>query len=158
MRRICVPTLASLFVLTAFACGEGDPAITAISVNPSTVAPGGEVTLTVTIENFNLVNPDDHGGGHGLRAAQHDHGDEAAAEGEYPDEGHFHVYLNSVEENPVLVNCPDHCKHSAFAESVRLSIPETTDAGQHTIIARLNDNSHAILTPHIMATVGLTVE
>ncbi|MEQ9538997.1 MAG: hypothetical protein RIU46_19765 [Deltaproteobacteria bacterium] len=148
-------TAAALALVFAAGCGQADPMLHAVTVSPATVAAGEDLTLTVDLENFDLVNPDGHA--HGLRAADesHEHGE---ADGDYPSEGHFHVYMDSVEQNPLMINCPDHCMHSAFAKEVRARIPDGTAAGMHTIIVRLNDNSHMTLTPHIKAEATFTVQ
>ncbi len=156
MMKATLPTTAALALLFAVGCGGADPELHSVTVSPASVAAGADLTLTIDIANFDLVNPDEHTA-HGLRAAdgEHEHGE---ADGDYPSEGHFHVYMDSVETNPLMLNCPDHCKHPGFAKEVRARIPDGTEAGMHTIIVRLNDNSHMTLTPHIMTTATFTVE
>ncbi len=152
-------TIVPLAALTLIACGStADPSISAMTVSPAMVAAGGELTVNVTVDNFELKNPDDHGGSHGLRAAEeegHMHGE---SDGDYPGEGHFHIYMDSVDENPLQLNCPDHCKHPGFAGTVRAKIPDDATAGAHKLILRLNDNGHMTLTPHIMATADFMVQ
>lgn len=154
MNRLFVQIATLALVLGA--CGSPDPELQSVTVTPSTVAAGEDLTLAIALEHFDLRNPDD-AGSHGLRAADGEHGDDEAS-GDYPSEGHFHVYQDTVETNPLMINCPEHCKHPGFAKEVRARIPEDTAAGEHTIIVRLNDNGHRTLTPHIMATATFTVQ
>lgn len=156
MMKAFLPMVGSAALLFVVGCGAADPELHSVTVSPATVAAGEDLTLAVDIENFDLVNPADHTA-HGLRAADGDH-EHGEAEGDYPSEGHFHVYMDSVEMNPLMLNCPEHCAHTGFAKEVRARIPDGTAAGMHTIIVRLNDNSHRTLTPHIEAQATFTVQ
>jgi hypothetical protein len=145
-----------LGLLLAIGCGSNPPpAITSLSVNPAEVAPGGETTLTVVLENFQLRDPDAQTA-HGLRAASEDEHGEGEA-GDYPDGGHFHVYLDSVETNPLLNNCPDYCEHPGFSNSIRLKIPDDAIPGSHQLILRLNADTHMFLVPEIEKSTPLTI-
>lgn len=150
-------TLVALPLL--FACGSGDPpVIHSVTVNPTEVAPGEETTLTVDIANFELRPPSDHGADHsGLQPAEEEHMHGEGEHGDYPDGGHYHVYLDSVESNPLMINCPDHCKHPAFAASVRVKIPDDASPGMHDVIVRLNMDDHKFLDPPIQHKATLTV-
>ena len=154
MRAAILSAPAVLLVLTA--CGSADPSIASVTVTPATVAAGDQISINVTVADFDLVSPDD-AHAHGLRAAEgeHEHGEAA---GDYPSEGHFHVYFDSIEENPLLLNCPTYCKHPGFAPTVTSTVPNDATAGAHKIIILLNDNSHMTLTPHIRGEATLTVQ
>lgn len=139
------------------ACSSPDPSITAVTVDPTVVAPGGEITVSITVADFDLRDPSEVGGGsHGLRAA--DEGSEHGEAGDYPSEGHFHVYFDSIEENPLQLDCPDYCMHPGFTPSVRATISSSTAVGMHKVIVLLNNNGHMTLTPHIRGEADLTVQ
>lgn len=142
--------------LLLLACGQSDPAITTFTVSPATVSPGDTLTIDVAVENFRLVDPD--GGGHGLRPANEDgHGD---GDGEplITSEGHFHIYMDSTDTNPLLFDCPSHCKHAGFYNPLSVTTPTTATAGSHKLILRLNANDHRTLTPHIKAEATIMVQ
>lgn len=156
MRAAILSTSAMCLLLTA--CGSADPSITSVTVTPATASAGAQFTLNITVADFDLVNPDEHGGGHGLRAAEGADGHGEAAEGDYPSEGHFHVYFDSIDENPLKLNCPMHCKHPGFGPTVTSTVPNDATAGEHKIIVLLNDNTHKTLTPHIRGEATITVQ
>ena len=142
-------------LLLAIGCGSNEPpVISSVSLNPVEVAPGGETTLTVVLENFELRSPDAETG-HALRPAAEDHGEGEASD--YPDGGHFHVYFDSVETNPLLLDCPDYCEHPGFANSVRVKTPDDALPGAHELILRLNADNHTFLVPEIEMHVDLTI-
>ncbi len=151
MNTKIVGTFAGLLLLVG--CGGGDPAVTSVAFTPNTIQAGDEGTLTVEVENFTLREPGPEPG-EALHAAEET---EAGKSGDYPDGGHFHVYLDSVEENPIPLNCPDYCEHPGFTPTNKLRIPATTTAGSHTIIVRLNNDDHTFLNPPIQNTAMITV-
>ncbi|MEQ8977281.1 MAG: hypothetical protein RL846_05100 [Deltaproteobacteria bacterium] len=142
--------------LICASCSSPDPAITAVTVNPSVVAPGGEIIVSVTVADFELRDPRDVGGSHGLRAA--DDGNEHGDATDYPSEGHFHVYFDTIEANPLQLDCPDYCMHPGFTPNVRATISSSAAVGLHEVIVLLNNNAHMTLMPHIRGTADLTVQ
>ncbi len=127
--------------------------ITSFTVTPASAPAGTDVTVSVTVENFELREPTIEEG-LALRAA-HDVG--PGEEGAYPEGGHFHVYLDSTETNPMFIDCPDYCEHGASKSPARARIPEDEMPGEHTVIVRLNNDVHEFLRPEIEATASLTV-
>ncbi len=135
-------------------CGSSEPpAVVSVSVTPS-VAAGDDATITIAVDHFELRPPSDHMAS-GLRPADEGAGDAEA--GDYPDGGHYHVYLDSTEVNPLMINCPEHCKHPAWQTMVRARIPAHATAGEHKLIVRLNNDGHAALVPHIENETTFTV-
>lgn len=150
-----IPLLSAVLLSTGVlvACGGGDPTIS-ISASPTTLASGQTTTLTVSVENFELRDPGSHQ--HGLTTAQtHDHGDDHGddhahgddAEDYLPDAGHYHVYLDSTEVNPMMM---------AWRETVELTV--TASAGPHRLIVRLNGDDHRFLRPEVKAHIDITVQ
>jgi hypothetical protein len=144
---------SSLLILVLSACGSPPPEITTVTVTPGEVPQGGEATLIVSVANFELRDPATHMHS-GLRPA-HDEGE--GNEGEYPDGGHFHVYLDSTDVNPLNVDCPDYCNHAAFNQTVRVTIPLDVQPGTHQLIVRLNNDGHLTLKPAIQGEASLLV-
>ena len=120
-------------------------ALLAFDIEPASVAAGADVTATVEVENFMLVEPegghDDHG--------HDDHGhDDHGAEAD-DNSGHVHVYLDDLMTNPVAM---------VGSTSFSITIPDGTAAGAHTLIARLHRADHTILDPEVSMEADLTVE
>ncbi len=133
-------------------CGSSDPPeMTSVTVSPASVQRGTDVTVNVTVANFELRMPAEE---EALTAAEEEI---APATGDYPDGGHFHIYLDDLETNPMLVNCPDYCDDSAFMTSVRARVPDDATAGSHMVIVRLNNDFHMFLNPQIKGQAPLMV-
>ncbi len=129
-----------------FACGDDPvPTVTA-SLDSTTFTSGSTVTLTLTTTDFELRAP---GGQHALRAAADGHDGHETADGDkhIVNAGHFHVYLDSTTENPILQG------HKS-----PVSFPVVATPGAHKLIVRLNDDSHKFLVPEVMAHVNVTVQ
>ena len=74
MHRLAILMSVTTLAVGAAACDEDDEPITpptlSVTASPTSFAPGGETTLSITVTDFNLVDPATHGhDGHG-----HDHG------------------------------------------------------------------------------------
>jgi len=140
-----------LGMILAAACGEDHPAPTvSATVTPQTFVSGSTVTLSVMTTHFDIRNPANGGHQHGLRAAagdheDHDHDDHGHVE--YPTAGHYHVYLDSTEVNPLVMG---------YENSIDFLV--TATAGPHKLIIRLNEDSHAFLVPEIKTEVSITVQ
>lgn len=128
--------------LTLAACGShGDPAITSVTIEPTTVAPGGTVTMTVVTENFELDEPSHSHLASKQQALRTQHGDEEHR-------GHLHIYLNTTEENPLV---------QSVMTRFPVVIPAETATGAHQLIVRLHGGDHRIIQPETKTTVDLTV-
>jgi hypothetical protein len=144
-----------LFGLLSFAlagCGSDPPVITSLTLDPVMVARGADVNVSIAVSNFELRAPQEES--HALRAADTGGHEE---DGDYPDGGHFHVYLDDTETNPMLIDCPDYCEHGASTSPARARIPDDAAVGAHKVIVRLNDDHHEFLKPEITAEATLTV-
>lgn len=120
------------------------------TVSPSTFVSGSTVTVTVTTTDFEIRNPAGAAHQH-LRAAQHDHSDHDNHDDhdshEVVTEGHYHVYLDSTDVNPLGMG---------YEETIDIVV--TATPGAHKLIIRLNDDSHAFLQPEVKTEVAITVE
>lgn len=117
----------------------GDPVITSVIVNPTTMAAGDTVEMTVDGEHLGE-----------LEEVSMDTGMEEEGEEEsHCPGGHFHVYLDDLETNPITMQ---------EAKTFPLVIPEGTTAGAHTLIVRLHNKDHIIYEPQVTKDVSITVE
>lgn len=123
------------------ACGDGDPAIVSVTANPTTVAAGGTIQMTVVLENVELEAGEAE---HALtqRALRVAHGDEEAGV-------HLHTYLDDLESNPLA---------QTSSTSYAIVIPQATATGAHQLIVRLHGADHTILEPQVTSAVGITVQ
>jgi hypothetical protein len=145
-----------LALVSAAACGSDPSPTIAVTADRTSFTSGSTVTFTVTVTDFELRDPASTAhSGHALRAA-HDtsgHGltptHEAGADGEHylTDGGHYHVYLDSTDVNPIRMSWQP-----------TLSMAVTASAGPHRLIFRLNGDDHRFLVPEIKAEVAVTVE
>lgn len=136
--------LASIGLLacSTAACG-GDPRIVSVTANPSTIAAGGTITMTVVLENVDDVHSDEHA----LTARALVAADDEAHEEE---EGvHIHTYLDSTDVNPLA---------QTSSTTYPVVVPAATAAGAHQLIVRLHNGDHTIITPEVKASVGVTVQ
>jgi hypothetical protein len=131
--------LALCFALAALvACHEDEPPPTvALSIDPTTIMSGGTTRLRVTVENFELI---EEGHAHDASTDEHTH------EGDVPRQGHYHIYLDTTEENPLLM--------SAAAEA---DLMITAAPGEHKLIARLSDLEHRTITPEVRDEATITI-
>ena len=121
-----------LFFITA--CGGDEPPTISIAVTPTAFGTGGQTTLTVTVTHFSLVDPSHT---HALTTA--DHVDVEESNGTLTaSEGHYHVYLDTTEQNPLLM---------AWTPQVQVSVEGSP--GPHQLIVRLNANDHRFLKPEV---------
>jgi hypothetical protein len=106
-----------------------------VSGAPTTIVSGDEITVSVTTTNFELRDPEGH--------THEDHGDPGEDDLEFRSGGgscggHYHVYLDSFEVNPLLM---------AWEEEQAVTVEG--DNGDHEIMVRLNGDDHKILDPDI---------
>lgn len=134
--------LAALAV-AATACGGEDAPTVMVSSSKTTLASGDSTTLTVTVTNFELRDPS----AHALTVADTGHEHEATGETVTSDGGHYHVYLDSTDENPLKM---------AWTPTVDVTV--TASVGVHQLIVRLNADDHRFLVPEVEDHVDITVE
>ena len=140
--------LATSFIL---GCGhEHHPTVSA-TLTPTTFASGSTVTLNVETTDFEIRNPADVGHQH-LRVASgddhnHDHGHDHGGDELTANAGHYHVYLDSTDVNPIT---------QGYKPEIQFVV--TATPGAHKLIIRLNDDSHAYLKPEVRAEIDITVE
>jgi hypothetical protein len=137
-----------LVALTLFltACGhehEPPPQILSFDVKPLEVKPGDALHMTVKTAHFTLVPDDDSDSADSVLV--HAEG----ANGSSPNSGHFHVYLDDRETNPLLMPA---------TESFDCTLPTTVTPGQHTLIVRLHSQDHLIIRPEVSSEFALTVD
>jgi hypothetical protein len=138
--------MAMVLALGATACDdhaeETPPPNIDISISPATIEQGGTLTLTVETTNFELV---DVSGEHhdALKSSPQSegHGDGGAVP-----RGHYHVYVDSTDETPILMS---------GAHTVDLVIDATV--GSHELIVRLQDLSHRIIEPEVLDSAPFSV-
>lgn len=134
------PRIALLSLFCLAACGSNpppaDPTDAAADVAPrlsATVTPasapaGTPFRLMVTIENFELVNPQ-------------------TMPGVFPGKGHFHYQLDTASTYT-----------AAWATGVNVPTPASTSPGLHTIRLWLVDGRHQPITPLVETTLTVTIE
>lgn len=150
MRRVLPLCLLPALALAVTGCPDADgheqcdtPTIS-VEAEPTTIASGDDVTLTVTVDNFMLMDPE----------GEHMHGDLRPDDTQFRHdgyegacEGHYHVYLDDLMTPPLLM---------AWDEVVDVTVD--ADVGEHELFVRLNDNGHKIIEPEIVDAVTITVE
>ncbi len=115
-------------------CGDStgssnDPTVNAL-LAPSTVAAGGDVTITITTEHFTLELPSGQPNAKG--------------------HGHYNVYLdNATGGNYLIVDA---------GGSTQVTIPLATIAGLHTLKVQLYNNDSSPLAPAAFSVANLTVQ
>lgn len=135
-------TTLLLMTLAAQACGSSDPTVTA-SASPASFGSGQSTTLTVEVDAFELRDP---AAAHTLTGAD-THQQSDSEGGVTADGGHYHVYLDSTDVNPLKM---------AWTPSLELTV--TATPGAHTLIIRLNADDHRFLVPEIKSTIDITIE
>ena len=144
--------VTTLFVsaLIGVACGDDPMPTVSATVSPSTFVSGSTITLTVTTTDFEIRDPAGAAHQH-LRVAEEGHGGHDDHSGHDSHEtataGHYHVYLDSTDVNPLRMG---------YEETIDLVV--TATPGAHKLIIRLNDDSHAFLMPEVKTEVAITVE
>jgi len=108
--------------------GQGTPTIS-MTVNPTTMAAGSTVQASVTVTNFNLVDPNTH-------------------MTDVAGQGHYHIYLDAQTNYLVAGQTPQ----------IAVKIPAGTSAGAHTLRVSLSDNKHVALAPPVDETIDITVQ
>lgn len=137
-RKLSIRAALVIFAVTA-ACGAEKPHPTlSAEASPTTVAAGGTTMLTVAVTDFELLPPAGEG--------QEGHGAGGDAD---PNKGHYHVYLDSLETNPIAQD---------YRTPYELTIPAGTGAGAHTLIVRLNHVDHRFIVPEVKDSIGITVQ
>ena len=116
-------------VIDAGARADAGPVPTlAVTATPETVPAGESVTLTVEVDNFEIVNP-------------------MTMPGVEPGKGHFHYKLDTAATYT-----------AAWTPSVTFSIGSATPAGEHTINVWLVNGAHINIDPPTSRTATVTVE
>lgn len=100
----------------------------AVTATPTTVAAGGSVTLAVSVENFEIVDP-------------------RTMSGVMPGKGHFHYQLDTAAMYT-----------AAWNAQVVAPIPAATPPGPHVINVWLVNDNHVDIEPPTYATVTITVQ
>jgi hypothetical protein len=136
----CMRNLAFATALALAACSS-DPPTLSVTASPTTLRSGEKTTLSIAVENFELVDPARHAA---LRVAHE--GDPHAAPELTASSGHYHVYLDTTEENPI---------YQGFVDAPEVTV--TASAGPHLLIVRLSAEDHRTLVPEIKAEVGITI-
>ena len=138
MKRHTILTIAlAATALLGFAgCSEElePPEILNFTVTPDTMNAGDTITGDVETLNFELAS---HAGGD----AGDVHHDGNA--------GHFHVYLDDLMTNPLVM--PDE-------NPFEIPMPVDATPGQHSLIVRLQNLDHTILEPQVTFTATITVQ
>ncbi|MBM4356592.1 MAG: hypothetical protein FJ096_00625 [Deltaproteobacteria bacterium] len=118
------------------ACTKGAPTLD-LTVTPTTFALGEAAKATIATTNFEL------------KADDHDEGEDAHAHDVDPHEGHFHLYLDSLETEPL---------YQSYLPSLDVLITAAqAKPGEHVLIARLHTLDHKILEPQVKDTVTITL-
>jgi hypothetical protein len=135
-------SILALLPILCLAAACGDSAATVVDAGPDastaptlavtasseTVPAGGSVTLTVEVENFEIVNP-------------------MTTPGVEPGKGHFHHQLDTA---PAYT--------AAWTPSVTVPIGNATPPGEHTIDVWLVTGNHVDIEPPTHTPVTITVE
>lgn len=105
-------------------------ACVAATVNPTTVPPGGGVTVDVEVGNFILEEP--------------------VGQPNQVGHGHYHIYLDGAVGTNYL--------ESGAADPVDIVIPAATAVGAHTLRVSIGDNGHVPLSPAVETILDITVQ
>ena len=143
----CVP-FALLLTLTGCSdpCADAEPPeLNEFSVSPADPSAGDTVSLSLTVSHFTLTGHEDGADDHDH---DHDHGDDHSEQTSCS-AGHVHIYLDEIEGDLLGM---------VATENSDLLIPSSITAGSHTLIARLQDESHAALVPEVTASFDITVQ
>lgn len=128
----------------AFGCSQDPPTLQA-SAQPTTFPQGSSTTLTITTTNFELVSPTEvHA--HLTRALTVAHEAEDEGPSEQTNSGHYHVYLDSYEIDPIL---------QGYQTSQAVTVHGK--AGPHKLIVQLQGEDHKILEPPVRAEIPITL-
>ncbi len=139
-RNLGLILAASTFV---FACGDTPAPTVSISVSPDRFPNGGSTQVSVAVTDFELATED---GTHHSGAESHqEEGTETG--GDIVRTGHYHIYLDSLDTNPL--------KMSSEA-SIQLTV--TATVGAHSLIVRLHGLDHRIIEPQITDEAAITLE
>ena len=147
MSRLLLLPLFAVFLSACpeSSCPEGDPAILSFTVEADTVTAGEALSATLELQDFELGEHEDmEMDDDDMADDDDDMGEDAECHG-----GHAHVYLDSLEVNPLAM--PEML-------TFEVTIPADTTPGEHTLIARLHNEDHTILEPQVTAEVTVTVE
>jgi hypothetical protein len=142
MRTKHLLVLGPLTVLPACPAAEEEECTPTISVSadPTTFASGESTALTIEVTDFHLEAPAERlPTDPSLR-----HGDEGYASA---CEGHYHVYLDDLESEPLLQG------HESPVDVV-----VDAAAGPHELLVRLNGNDHKIVEPEVVDSVEISIQ
>jgi hypothetical protein len=134
-------TRALALATLALAACSADPPTLSATASPTTLRSGEKTTLTLAVENFELVDPARRAA---LRAAHE--GEPHAGDERSASSGHYHVYLDTTEENPI---------YQGFRTDPEVTV--TASVGPHVLVVRLAGEDHRIVTPEVRAEVAITV-
>lgn len=113
-----------------------EPTITIVSPSDGATVPAGDVTLTVQVSNFNIVDKQ--------------------GQANVPGEGHIHFYLDVPA--PTTPGQPAIPPNGAWAHVSGTTFTFTNvTPGTHTITVQLINNDHSPLIPIVTAQVTITV-
>lgn len=143
-RRSPVVLLAAGWATAGLACGDSPAPTVSLTVTPDRIASGGTTRADIAVTDFELA-AEDHA--HLFTTSR---GHEATGEedsGDIPRTGHYHIYLDSFDVNPLVMGT---------TPSVDLTV--TASAGVHRLIVRLHGTDHRIIEPQITDEASLTIE
>ena len=115
-----------------------NPVIESFDVTPTTLAAGDTIDATVAGQELGFEE------GHHAEEGGHSAEEESTCKG-----GHLHVYLDELMTNPLVMT-----EETTF----QITIPADTAAGDHTLIARLQNRDHSIYEPEVTKEVTITVQ
>jgi hypothetical protein len=131
-----LPFCTSLVTIGALLSGCGDstgsstePAVQVL-VSPSTIAAGGDVTLTITTDHFTLELP--------------------AGQPNVTGHGHYQIYLDNATGGNYLA--------LGAAGSMQATIPLATAPTGHTLTVALYANDLSPIIPSVATTVDITAQ
>lgn len=136
----------AFWVLPALVLGcSQDPPTLQASAQPTTFPQGSSTTLTITTTDFELISPTDMHA-HLTRALTVAHEAEETGGSEFTNSGHYHVYLDSYEVDPIL---------QGYQASQAVTVHGR--AGAHKLIVQLQGEDHKILNPPVRAEIPITL-
>lgn len=125
-------------------CSQDPPSLQA-SAQPTTFPQGSSTTLTITTTDFELISPTDMHA-HLTQALTVAHEAEETGGSEFTNSGHYHVYLDSYEIDPIL---------QGYQASQAVTVHGK--AGPHKLIVQLQGEDHKILQPPVRVEIPITL-
>lgn len=128
-------SLLALAIIAMPIYAQGTPQITIIEPKNGAIVPAGNVTVSVNVANFNIV----------------DKQGQAKADGE----GHIHYFMDVSA--PTTPNKPATTSENTYVHTISKSYTwENVVPGNHTFSVELVNNDHTPLTPPALAMVNVT--